>query len=87
MTESMIIYMLVSAGIGWAARHWGLGAPSITPAVVPPLPTGIGHGQLLEFAAKLAASVVKEVLSTYSPQPSGPLAPMSPTPSGVAITK
>src|SRR5690348_11029087 len=72
MTESMLVYMLVSAALGWAARHFNLIAPKVPPAELPPLPSGIGHGQLAEWLARTALVLAKELLAAQAAQPSAP---------------
>lgn len=72
MTESMLISMLLSAALGWAARHFNLIAPKVQPSDIPPLPTGIGHGQVAEWLARTALVLAKELLAAQAAQPATP---------------
>lgn len=61
MTLESLVFMAVSAGIGWVARHYGLGAP----ANAPPLARPQSGGAVLPPAAQadlpsLIASIVSE---------------------------
>jgi hypothetical protein len=62
MSESMIVYLLVSAALGWAARHFNVIAPKVQPSDIPPLPTGIGHGQVAEWLARTALVLARELM-------------------------
>jgi hypothetical protein len=72
MSESTIVYLLVSAALGWAARHFNIIAPKIQPTDIPPLPPGIGHGQVAEWLARTALLLAKEILVAQGGQPSVP---------------
>jgi hypothetical protein len=72
MTESTLIYLLASAALGWAARHFNLIAPKVQPSDIPPLPTAIGHGQVAEWLAKTALQLAKELVAAQAGQPPTP---------------
>ena len=72
MTESTIVYLLVSAALGWAARHFNLIVPKVQPSDIPPLPTGIGHGQVAAWLASTALQLAKELLAAQTGQPPNP---------------
>lgn len=72
MTESMLVYLLLSAAVGWAARHFNLIAPKVPPSDLPPLPTAIGQGQVAEWLARTALVLAKELLAAQAGPPTAP---------------
>jgi len=72
MTESTLISLLVSAALGWAARHFNLIAPKVQPSDIPALPSGIGHGQIAEWLARTALQLARELLAAQAGQPPTP---------------
>jgi hypothetical protein len=72
MTDSTLITLLASAALGWAARHFNLIAPKVQPSDIPPLPSGIGHGQIAEWLARTALQLAKEMLAAQGDQPPNP---------------
>jgi hypothetical protein len=69
MIESTIVYLLVSAALGWAARHLNVIVPKVQPSDIPPLPTGIGHGQVAARLVNTALQLAKELLAAQASQP------------------
>ena len=72
MTESTLVSLIASAALGWAARHFNLIAPKVQPSDIPPLPSGIGHGQIAEWLARTALQLAKELLAAQAGQPPSP---------------
>jgi hypothetical protein len=54
--------------------HWHVVLPNPAANGMPPLPTGIGHGQVVNFLLQLLAHTLPQV----SPVPSTPTAPVAP---------
>jgi len=69
MNESTLVYLLASAALGWAARHFNLIAPKVPPSDIAPLPAGVGHGQVAEWLAKTALLLAKELVAAQGVQP------------------
>jgi hypothetical protein len=72
MTESTLVYLLVSAALGLGRTPLQLDRPESQPSDIPPLPTGSGHGQIAEWLARTALQLAKELLAAQASQPPNP---------------